>query len=130
MDTTPRRNKQTELTLEKLQSLDPNTTFAFGKSKDSINGIMISNSLDEVQWVAVRGKELDWAIYYGWATDNMENVQEYGHKVYNTGTIRRLVPCTDEVFELYNRVPTGKERELVRDVESEPSIEEWREENE
>jgi hypothetical protein len=98
-----KKTDQEELTLKKLKSMKEGEVFAEGLAEDSISGINMTNSLDMLRWIAVAGRNNDWAIYCHWEIHTVEYIKEHGDKVHNSATIRRLVPCTDEAFELYRR---------------------------
>lgn len=88
------------LTLEMLKKMDPGI-FAKGEMVDSPLGINITNSGKMLRWVAVRGGMYDWTIYCHWAFNSFEFVKQQGDKVFTKETIRRLIPCTDEAFQMY-----------------------------
>ena len=55
-----------------------------------------------IKWVAVIGNGYyDWTIYYGTFRDSEEEISKHGDKVFTESIIRKLVPCTDEVYGLY-----------------------------
>jgi hypothetical protein len=56
---------------------------------------------DDLRCIAVKGHGNDWAIYTHWAEMNAEFIRLRGNKVHTEPNIRRVVPCTDEVFNLY-----------------------------
>lgn len=85
-----------ELTIEKLKEMKPGELFA--------TGIGTYNELNnkEVRWVAVRGNGMpDWAIYYHLPYNNKHTVARNGDKCFIESVIKRLVPCTDEAYNLY-----------------------------
>ena len=88
------------LTIEKLKKMKPSTTFAHGKMSEDRTGLRWMLSDKQLTWVAQRGNIYDWAIYYG-DNDDLTWVKEHGDKLYNTITIRELVPCDDEAFKMY-----------------------------
>ena len=53
------------------------------------------------KWVAVKGGIDDWAIYSGPKEHGFDKIRSYGSKIYIESLIKKLVPCTDEVFKLY-----------------------------
>lgn len=89
------------LTIEVLDFLEPHQIFATGHAPDSPEGINMSNSGKTLKWVAVRGTISDWTIYCHFAQYSAEFVSQYGDKVCSKDTIRKLVPCTDEVYKKY-----------------------------
>jgi hypothetical protein len=91
------------LDLKQLQILPPGI-FAQGVTVDSPEGANMSNTGNEIKWVAVRGEIHDWAIY----VDNpyspqysFQGVADMGDKVHSEETIKRLVPCDDGAFKMY-----------------------------
>lgn len=108
------------LTVEKLKSMQPWEIFASGEWVDDWNLFNIWWEWWNVQWVAVRGKGYyDRAIYYHlykvegqpapislmdlyyywkWCLEKIANVWD---KLTGERTIRAIVPCDDESFNLY-----------------------------
>jgi hypothetical protein len=89
------------LTIQKLKDMEPGTIIAQGTCMDNEYGINATRSGRLLRWVAVRGGIHDWTIYYHWASESLEFVKAHGDKLFNLDTIRRLVPCDDEAFEIY-----------------------------
>lgn len=94
------------LTIEKLQSYQPNTIFLQGILTDNPDGINLSNTENKVRWIAVRGDIPDWTIYaqnpnYGELQWDIINILKQGDKITNPYNIRKLVPCDDEAFKRY-----------------------------
>ena len=82
------------LTLQQLkEEIEPETIFA--------NGLFMDNTGKELHWVAVRGGNPDWAIYYGFSYRNNEWIRRWGDKIHSEKDIRLLVPCDDEACALY-----------------------------
>ena len=89
------------LTLKQLKEMPEHTVFAKGETHDGPNGCNMTGSGKILRWVAVRGEVHDWCIYVGWVTKPFDIVRSNGDKVLGEINIRRLVPCTDEAFEMY-----------------------------
>ena len=92
-----------KLTLEQLKEMSEGI-FAQGEVVDGPGGCNVARTGKMIKWVAVRGNIHDWAIY----TDNpyspqysFEAVRNIGDKISSEENIRKLVPCTDEAFEMY-----------------------------
>jgi hypothetical protein len=81
--------------------MQPHAEIARGETHDGPNGCNMSGSGQILRWLAVRGYVNDWCIYVGRITDDWEGVRAHGDKVLGEINIRRLVPCTDEAFEMY-----------------------------
>ena len=93
------------ITIKYLKQLKPHTIFAKGKTIDNPSGINVANTDKVIKWVAVRGGIHDWAIF----TDNpytpqetFNDVKAWGDKLHNETFIRKLVPCDNKTFALYN----------------------------
>ena len=84
-----------ELTIEKLKEMNPGI-FKTGVTRDDT----IERGT-KLKWVAVRGGIHDWAIYYDKAEMSDEYVRDRGDKFTNKDTIRQLVPCDEEAFDMY-----------------------------
>ena len=105
------------LTIKKLKEMEPGI-FAKGEIVDSPDGCNMANTGKIMRWVAVRGGIYDWAIYtqnphYIDSTDpeivavgysgvwDWEKIASMGDKVHNEESIKKLVPCDDESFNMY-----------------------------
>jgi len=75
--------------------------FDSGEVVDNPTGINMTNSGDLLKWVAVKGYGEDWAIYIHWAYQDINYIKKSGDKVFSPENIRKLVPCTEEVFKRY-----------------------------
>jgi hypothetical protein len=89
------------LTLEALKDMPPHEHFATGVAIDNSSNINITNSGRLLRWVAVRGGMHDWAIYIGWFDRSEDELGRNGDKLHSKENIRKLVPCTDEAFNMY-----------------------------
>jgi len=90
------------LDLEMLKIIPAGTVFGEGIVIDNPDGINMTNSGKDLRWVAKKGFGYDdWAIYIHWADNDILFVAEQGDKVNWEDNIRKLVPCTDEVYEKY-----------------------------
>ena len=83
------------LTIKELDEMKPSEIFASG------TGTYPELRPEEVRWVAVRGGIHDWAIYYFMPYMSDNQVAREGDKMFTESIIKRLVPCTDEAYELY-----------------------------
>jgi len=90
-----------KLTLKKLKEMKADSTIATGLFIDSPKGINISNSNQEMRWVAVRGDIHDWAIYFHYSVNSEFYIKDWGNKIRSEDNIRKLVPCTDQSFKMY-----------------------------
>jgi len=83
------------LTIKDLKEMQHNDIIAKGTG-------LIREILDApIKWVAVRGGMHDWVIYYGLINSSDIGVILFGNKVHTGSTIRKLVPCTDDAFDMY-----------------------------
>ena len=89
------------LTLKELKTMSPDNIFASGVVPNSPEGIFANRDGGNLQWLAVRGGIHDWAIYYGRETDTLGGIRDWGDKLHNLATIRKLVLCDDEAFAMY-----------------------------
>jgi len=89
------------LTLKELKEMDPSTIFLSGISIDGPEGINMDRSGKMLRWVAIRGGIHDWAIYCGLTSWSEGLVASNGNKVHDEETIKKLVPCDEEAFEMY-----------------------------
>jgi len=92
------------LDLETLQTIPKGTIFAKGETTDDQNGINMTRSGKQLKWIAKKGYGYDdWAIYAHWATMSDHFVETQGDKVTSEQNIKKLVPCSDEVYSKYRR---------------------------
>ena len=85
-----------ELTIQKLKEMKPGMfSTGTGTYPELIN--------KKIRWVAVRGGIHDWAIYYHLSEKSEEFVRTQGDKCFTEDIIKRLVPCTDEAYDMYRR---------------------------
>jgi hypothetical protein len=89
------------LTLDKFLKLERGKVFASGIVKDDNSGINMTNTGNDLRWIAKAGGGNDWAIYIHWAFRNEEWITKHGDKVTFESHIRKLIPCDIEVFNLY-----------------------------
>ena len=89
-----------KLTLKQLKEMKPGI-FTSGVSFDGPDGINMMNTGKSLRWVAVRGGIHDWAIYCHTSDKSVEYIRDMGDKVHNEATIKKLVPCDDEAFNMY-----------------------------
>ena len=89
------------LTKDKFDKLIAGQVFATGVLPNSPDGIFMTRDGGELRWVAKKGLGYDWAIYCYWANKSPEWIRDYGDKVHTEEYIKRCVPCTDEVFNIY-----------------------------
>lgn len=92
-----------QLTKEQFDKIPAGEVFAKGEVENSPMGIYMTNSNKGkmLKWIAKKGYANDWCIYCHWAYNVYEFVEQSGDKVHSTASIKKLVPCTDEVFSLY-----------------------------
>lgn len=93
------------LTLQKLQSIQPDTAFASGTCTNSPEDIYMtsSNIGKQMSFVAVKGYNNDWAIYIGWAHLSLDHIRSNGDKLQNRDYIKKLVPCDEDALRAYRR---------------------------
>lgn len=83
----------TKLTVKFLKAMKSGTLI--GRGLATVNGT-------EIKWLAVRGKVVDWAIYYSTVVaSSYDFVKENGLKMGNEKSIRALVSCDDAAFARY-----------------------------
>lgn len=61
----------------------------------------MTNSGEELKWIAKKGFGNDWAIYIHWAHKSEEWIERHGDKVRSEDNIKKLTPCDKAVFEKY-----------------------------
>ena len=90
------------LTEEAFSALPDGEIFARGEIEDSEVGINMTTSKRMLRWIATKGFAQDWAVYCHFSDEaDEEFVKIEGQKVGMEVHIRKLVPCSDEVFKKY-----------------------------
>lgn len=94
------------LTLEALKAVPFGDVFASGVIENSPEGLnMVGEPYigRKLLWAAVKGLAPyhDWAIYCHWEECGLDKVLKYGDKLTFESNIKKVVPCTDEVFRHY-----------------------------
>jgi hypothetical protein len=70
---------------------------------DSPTGCNLDGTGKILKWIAVKfNGQNDWMLLLGYPEQSDEYIFRAGAKTRDKGNITCLVPCTDEVFELYN----------------------------
>jgi len=85
-----------KLTLDELREMGPGQLIKNGKG--CIPDLWRNGDL---KWIAVKGKTETWTIYYGPTPYVYQNIIKFGGKIFDEKIIRKLVPCTDEAWEMY-----------------------------
>ena len=93
------------LDLKILEDMPPGTIFATGLTTDNPGiGINMTNSGEELRWVACRGHgPADWAIYCQFSSWSAERIKKAGDKVSFEEHIRKLVPCDNDALAHYRQ---------------------------
>jgi hypothetical protein len=93
------------ITREKFDLIPAGDIFASGTVINSPDDIyMTENNIGKkMLWVARKGHNDDWTIYIHWASSGLKYVLEQGDKIYTPEYIRKLVPCTNEIFNRYRK---------------------------
>jgi hypothetical protein len=94
------------LTRLKLSNIPQGEIFASGEIENSPDGLYMVNSNigRKLLWIAKKGYGYnDWAIYCHWLENGIEYIKEYGDKVISKENIQKLVPCEEDVYQLYRR---------------------------
>jgi hypothetical protein len=55
----------------------------------------------DARWIAIKGFGIDWAIYYDEKGSSNEQIIYCGIKLYDKEIIRKLVSCSNRIFDLY-----------------------------
>lgn len=114
-----------ELTVEELDAMKPCEIFDFGFGNiehpwfNNANNVNTDGRSTVVKWVAARGGIHDWCIYHSMDANlvgeegfmyfngthhleaDLRKIYQHGAKLVNKETIKKLVPCTEEAFNLY-----------------------------
>ena len=91
------------LTIEEFKIIPDGEVFKTGLTTDNSEGANMTNSGNELRWIAKKGWGDDWGIYIHWSHHSLEYIKTSGDKVNDKSNIVKLVPCTDEVLSKYRR---------------------------
>jgi hypothetical protein len=91
------------ITLEYFETIPAGQVFDSGIMADSAEGLHMQGTGRLLRWLAKKGYGNDWAIYCFWEFASLEYIETHGQKVTTEVNIRRVLPCTDEVFKLYRK---------------------------
>ena len=83
------------ITLEELKAMEPHSVFATGTADNIYQ--------EPIRWIAKRGFVHDCAIYYGNINDSIDRIKDWGTKIHAVSVIQRLVPCDEQVLEMYRQ---------------------------
>ena len=91
------------LTEQQFHDIPAGNIFVIGEVENSPLGIYMtdSNKGKMMKWLAKKGCANDWCIYIHWSESGFDFVESNGDKVTSEDNIKKLVPCTDEVFKQY-----------------------------
>lgn len=95
------RQRKSLLTIEKFQALEPDMIFATGETTDGYDTVNMYGKGQHLKWIAKTGGGNDWAIYIAPSDWSEDQIKATGDKVHDRESIKKLVPCTDEVLERY-----------------------------
>ncbi len=89
--------------IDEFNAVPDGEVFDKGEIANSADGVYITDSRpgEMLKWVAKKGHGNDWGIYIHWAKSGYDYVIANGDKVTSEDNIKKLVPCTDEVFGRY-----------------------------
>ena len=93
------------LTLDNLKEMKPDAIIGTGIIKNNPDGVYMTEYRlnEDLRWVAVRGGYHDWTIYISWAENPIGYIFRSGDKVSGKESIKKLVPCDEEAFQMYRR---------------------------
>ena len=91
------------ITKEQFDKIPDGDVFVKGEIENSPFGVYMtdSNKNKMLKWVAKKGYANDWCIYCHWSESGFDFVISNGDKVCGEENIKKLVPCTDELFKQY-----------------------------
>jgi hypothetical protein len=89
------------LTKKEFDEIPSENIFATGVLPNSPLGIFMNSTGGNLKWVAKKGLENDWTIYYQISNMSAEWIGKHGRKVYHDKIIKKCVPCDADVFILY-----------------------------
>lgn len=89
------------LTISDFNNINDGSVFSSEVVIDRPEGIVINNSGKSLRWVAKKGRIGDWALYIDSSEYSVHWIATYGQKIKDESIIRKILPCTDDVFKLY-----------------------------
>ena len=93
------------LTILEYNRINDGKTFAQGEFENSNeNGgflLTVANKGRMIRWIAKKGFENNWCIYYHWADVQCLDVRRHARKIKKKDQIQKLVGCDDQVYSKY-----------------------------
>jgi hypothetical protein len=118
-----KRPSDDPLTPQDLEDMEPETVFQWGETtvehpwfNDAKHNLEPDGVSVKVKYVVLRGGIADWKIYHSLDANlepsayldgtthleaSFDQVLRHGASLHREDIIRRIVPCTDEAFEMY-----------------------------
>ncbi len=81
----------------------PGEIFGCGTSKDTKDGgVNFQLTGKAVRWIAVKGGNDDWAIYFDYQAPSIEYLKRYGYKL-SVENVPNLIKVSDAVLARYRK---------------------------
>ena len=92
------------MTVEEFKKL-PKGIIRTGCISNSPTGVFMTDDEDlrMLKFVVNKRVEGMWTAYIGRASQTFDDIAKHGDKSFTESYIRRMFPCSDEVFKLYAR---------------------------
>lgn len=91
-----------EITDDMFWDARPGSIIEGGVARDDKNGVNFHASGEFVKWLAVKGGNDDWAIYFDKLHSKDEQIKTCGFKV-SVENVRNLVVVSDHVLARYRK---------------------------
>ena len=93
------------MTDKEFKELPFDKPFSSGVAKDDPTGLNMTNSGNELRWIAKKGRINDWAIYCYWNQPEISDdyILKSGQKVYDLNNVKNVIDCDDEMLKRYRR---------------------------
>lgn len=91
-----------KITKTKYEKIEPDTVFASGESVDNEKGLNATGTSREIHWVAVKGEDKKWAVYYAFSSGE-RFIRNYGEKLRDLSSLPNVLEVDSTVLSLYRK---------------------------
>lgn len=91
------------ITIDDFSKIPGGEIFDRGTTTDNPEGVNMTNSGNQLKWIAKKGGGDDWAIYVHFAGHDEDFIKKHGQKITDNDNIKKLVSCDDEMMAAYRK---------------------------
>lgn len=91
-----------KITKTKFSKFLDNEIFAKGESVDNEGGLNATGTGREIHWIAIKGSDGKWAIYYAFSSGEIF-IRNYGEKLRDLTNLSNIMNVDSTVLSLYRK---------------------------